>query len=138
MRRLNHTPGPWEPATLGRNDALKIAVDGFSKDTPCVLRALDEKRFLMISLAPLNDGKKAQAQDLANLRLIASAPRMLQSMARAIRAIENSDKTDELVHIQNELMEVFFSALGFDDEPDEDEIDPIIDEAAKPFPDSVG
>jgi len=83
MTNTNHTPGPWTIAGVSGNPHEGHVIESDSADGRTIAwtcNSLD------------NNGEECISQeDIANARLIASAPELLQALENLVASIENVD-----------------------------------------------
>ena len=83
MTNTNHTPGPWTIAGVSLNPHEGHVIESDSADGRTIAwtcNSLD------------NNGEECISQeDIANARLIASAPELLQALENLVASIENVD-----------------------------------------------
>jgi hypothetical protein len=106
MTQLKHTPGPWMPFEVQMHDHKAIAI-GNSRQKHCAAAQIDESVVCLISPVGLfND------EDMANSKLIASAPDLLEACISALSVGEIQFESCALSRdVKNKLQKAIKKAI---------------------------
>jgi hypothetical protein len=92
MSTPTHTPGPWSVVEYTASDAIVVHADHEPDGEICLVSRQD----------PQSDGGRSKAVELANARLIASAPALKESnreledlLTLALPSVEESEQFDK-------------------------------------------